>query len=81
MAYAKPRSANAELEAGMTDGKYKKVVMDRGGVVESATYASRRDLSDVWHGIHEAPTMETPDGATTVNPYAVSTPHADPEGF
>lgn len=39
------RSANTELAQGATDGSYKQVVKDRGGVVEMATYDSHRDLS------------------------------------
>jgi hypothetical protein len=65
----------------MTDGKYRKIDADRGGVVEMATYASRADLTDGWYGLHECPSMVAPDGSRGTNPYAVSTPHADPEYF
>ena len=35
MAYPRPtRSCLSELDAGATDGKYRKVIADRGGVVE-----------------------------------------------
>jgi hypothetical protein len=65
MAYPTPRSMNANLEEGMSDGKYKKVVMNRGGVCESARlYDDRKDLADVWHGIHECPVKVFPDGSS-----------------
>jgi hypothetical protein len=79
MAYPRTRSVNAELDEGATDGKYRKVVMDRGGVVEPATYDSRRHLSDTWHGIHEQGVKIRPDGRACATPYAVATPCADPE--
>ena len=81
MAYATPRSANAELDEGMTDGKYRKVVMDRGGVVEGLTYASRECLTDGWYGIHEAQSKVAPDGIRCRTPNTVSTPEARPEYF
>lgn len=81
MAYAPARSCNGELELGMVEGSYRLVNRDRGGVVEPTTYAARRDLHDAFHGIHEAPVMETPDGLKTVSPYAVRTPQATPEAF
>ena len=81
MAYASPRSANAELCEGSTDGKYRKIVMDRGGVVEDTTYRARCDLTDGWYGIHEAPSKMTPDGMRVRTPYCVSTPGASPEAF
>lgn len=82
MAYAKPRSMNGDLELGMVDGKYRMVVKDRGGVVETTTYESRKNLNDTWYGLHEADVMETPDAATTKSPYAQST-HlgCQPESF
>jgi hypothetical protein len=74
MAYPRARSCCAELDAGMTDGMYKKVIMDRGGEVELLTPASRQQLEDVWHGIHEAPKMMLPDGRVCTDPYYVSMP-------
>lgn len=69
--YAPPRSMNAALEEGMTDGKYKKVAANRGGFLETERlYADRRDLYDTWYGIHEAPVKVFPDGSrprATVN--------------
>ena len=76
MAYPNARSCNAELTAGMTDGKYKKVAMDRGGEVELLAPAERQQLADVWQGIHEAPEMMTPDGRKIVNPYHIAMPEA-----
>jgi hypothetical protein len=71
-------SLNSNLFEGMTDGKAKKVVRDRGGEVESCTYESRRDLDDIWYGIHEDPTKVLPDGRTVHTPQFVSTPAANP---
>lgn len=73
MAYPKPRSMNSDLELGMVDGKYKQVVKDRGGVVETSTYESRECLNDTWYGIHEAKTFHTPDCGDTRSPYACDT--------
>jgi hypothetical protein len=81
MAYPKVRSCVSEIEEGMTDGKYRKVVMDRGGIVEDATYNSRCDLTDAWYGIHESPTKMTPDNMRVRTPYCVSTPGAVPDYF
>ena len=81
MAYAKPRARQANCREGMTDGKYRKVIMDRGGVVEAATHASRADLTDGWYGIHEAQSKMTPDNMRVRTPYCIGTPQADPEYF
>lgn len=81
MAYPKTRSVVRELEEGMTDGKYRKIVADRGGDVEMTTWRSRRDLSDTWHGIHEIDEKMRPDGIACRTPYDVSNPHAEPMGF
>jgi hypothetical protein len=53
-------------------------VQDRGGEVDPATYAARRDLSDVWHGIHEGRLKTSPDGLTATTPYYQPTPPANP---
>ncbi len=75
MAYAPHRSMNAELSEGMTDGKYKKVVQNRGGFVDPSAYADRRDLSDVWYGgIYEEPSKVRPDGEVVRTPNYVPTP-------
>lgn len=81
MAYATPRSANRELDEGMTDGKYRKGVMDRGGVVDPLTYESRSCLTDGWYGIHEDQEKITPDGIRVRTPNCVRTPPALPEYF
>lgn len=74
MAYAKPRSAIDELNTGMIDGSYRQVVKDRGGDVEGATYAARRDLYDTWYGIHEADVKELPDAMPAHTNNFVATP-------
>lgn len=74
MAYAPSRSMNNELSEGSTDGKYKKIVNNRGGVVEPNTYESRSDLNDNWFGIHEKPVKVTPDGLLHATPYFVANP-------
>ena len=68
MAYAPHRSMNAALSEGMTDGKYKKVVRDRGGFVDVATEDSRRDLDDIWFGIHEKQVKMAPDNLLHATP-------------
>jgi hypothetical protein len=74
---------NRDLELGMAEGEHRMIVKDRGGIVESATWEARRDLSDTYHGLHECPVMHTPDALTTVNPYHVDNPNTlvDPESF
>ncbi|WP_406362530.1 hypothetical protein [Streptomyces sp. NBC_01579] len=74
MSYANERSLTGDLNEGLTDGAYKKVVQDRGGVVETTTYGVRRDLNDLWFGIHEAPVKHTPDGWPVTTPNCVATP-------
>lgn len=73
MAYPMARSMNSELAQGLIDGKYKKVINDRGGVVEHTTQDSRVDLHDLYYGIHETPSKELPDGRAKTNPYYVPT--------
>lgn len=77
MAVNMSRSMNSDLAEGMSDGSYKKVVMDRGGVVEPGTYDSRRDLSDLFHGIHEAPNKTLGDGTSHTTPNFGETPQPD----
>jgi hypothetical protein len=60
MAVNTSRNMNAELIEGATDGRYKKVVNNRGGVVEPSTYANRDELDDVWFGIHETQPKDVP---------------------
>jgi hypothetical protein len=78
MAYPKSRSASAELHQGMVDGTYKQVSPNRGGDIDPATYEARRDLSDVWTGIHEAVVKELPDARPAVTPTFCPTPPAQP---
>lgn len=73
MTYGPIRSANAELHEGMTDGKYKKVVQDRGGYVEGTAQAGRADLDDLYYGIHETPIKTGPDGLRLPTPNYVPT--------
>lgn len=68
------RNKNAELAEGMSDGLYRKVVTDRGGVVDPATYQARRDLSDIYFGIHETRVKTLPDGTIHATPGYVVTP-------
>jgi hypothetical protein len=54
---------NSDLQAGMSDGKYKKLVAHRGDVAEGdLLYSERMDLSDTYYGIHETPVKRLPDG-------------------
>jgi hypothetical protein len=73
MVYPVSRSMNSELNEGATDGKYKKVVRDR-GQAEGATHASRLDLDDYYYGIHEEPLKVRPDGKLVHTPNYVATP-------
>jgi hypothetical protein len=70
------RSMNADLHEGATDGKYKKVVQNRGGVVEGATWAEREDLYDPWYGIHEIQPKVVPSNGSAYTPDYVPTPRA-----
>lgn len=82
MAYPRTRSVNRELEAGATDGKYRKVIADRGGDVERSFVGNRTDLTNAFYGIHEAASMEMPGcNRTCSNPYAVATPPPAPGYF
>lgn len=77
MVYAPTRSVNAELNEGATDGKYKKVITDRGGFPETTTYRERAELDDIWFGIHEKPVKVRPDGKVVVTPDFVYTRPVD----
>lgn len=56
----------------MSDGKYKKVAPNRGGIPESQlAYRVREDLNDIWYGIHECPDKVLQD--TTVEHKGVAT--------
>lgn len=73
MAINQSRSQNADLAEGMSDGKYKKVVMDRENA-EPTTYQDRAILSDQYYGIHEAREKVLGDGTVHVTPSFVATP-------
>lgn len=64
MSYPISRSMNRDLNEGLSDGTYRKVVTNRGGVAEGTTTTARRDLDAEHYGpIHtEAPTKVAPDG-------------------
>lgn len=72
--YPASRSMNADLHEGSTDGKYKKVVYNRGGIVEDLTWRERADLLDPWYGIHEKRVKVAGDGVAAPTPYFVPTP-------
>lgn len=75
MAYAQARSCNADLEAGTTDGTWKKAVMNRGGVVETMTTDIRRHMSGVWHGFNETnPKVAPTRGSVSTINYQYITP-------
>ncbi len=78
MGMAGTRSLNGDLNEGSCDGKYKKVIQDRGGVVERTFYKDRVDLADQWYGIHEEPLKVTPDGKVVHTPNYVPTPPVHP---
>jgi hypothetical protein len=73
MVYPLSRSMNADLHEGATDGKYKKVIQNRGGVVESTTYLERSDLFDAYFGIHEKAVKVSGDGVVAATPNYVPT--------
>lgn len=73
MAVNTSRSQNAELAEGMSDGRYKKVVVDR-GAAEATTWEARRDLSQRDYGIQEAKVKVLGDGTLHVTPDYVETP-------
>ena len=63
MAYAPHRSAIEELNQGMSEGTYKQAHPNRGGVVEGATCAARKDLDPTFYGqMREATLQQLPDG-------------------
>lgn len=66
-----------ELSEGMTDGKYKKVINARGGLVDAATQENRVDLDDRYYGIHEKQVKVTPDGLLHATPDFVRTAVVD----
>jgi hypothetical protein len=74
MAYPKCRSMNRDLEEGMTDGRYKKVVTDRGGRPEGELlYEIRGEMNSINYGINEYKEKEFGDGTRGVTPNYVET--------
>jgi hypothetical protein len=80
MGYAPMRSMTAEMETGAIEGRYKQVVKDRGGFVETGTYENRRDLHDIYYGVHECDEKELPTGGRARTQAYRATPPADPWG-
>lgn len=74
MAFPPSRGMNNALSEGSTDGKYKKIVANRDGAVDPATYENRADLSDQWFGIHEKQVKVTPDGLLHATPNYTGNP-------
>lgn len=74
MAVNNSRRMNADLAEGMSDASYKKVVQDRGGVINAETYEARRDLDDAHFGIHEKQVKTLGDGTQHPSPDYVLTP-------
>lgn len=68
MGFPESRGMNNALSEGSTDGKYKKVVQNRDGVIDRATVENRLDLDDNWYGIHEKRVKVTPDGLLHATP-------------
>lgn len=74
MALPPLRPMRGELLEGMTDGTYKKAVMNRGGFVEPCNYEDyRSSLADTWYGIHETPVKTSPTTGQGVTPDTVIT--------
>ncbi|KJK56229.1 hypothetical protein [Saccharothrix sp. ST-888] len=68
MTYAPQRSLRDNLNAGLTDGSWRKGVTGRGGVVEPTTPRIRDQLADTWYGVHEAPVKIDPFGRPVTTP-------------
>jgi hypothetical protein len=68
MGFPVRRGLNNALSEGSTDGKYKKIVQNRDGVIDPATYENRADLNDQWYGIREKKVKVTPDGLLHATP-------------
>jgi hypothetical protein len=72
MSYAKRNfGCRANLFAGMTDGKYKKYAMDRGGVVEPTTAKLRFEQCGIWHGYADSMDKVLMDASPWSDPYHV----------
>ena len=73
MAFPQSRSMNGDLNEGATDGKYKKVIRDRGGYIDPGTTLNRLELDDHFYGIHEDRSKVRPDGKIVSTPNYVRT--------
>lgn len=81
MALPPLRSCNDELNQGSIDGTYQQVNMNRGGVIDPATWNARKDLYSTWYGINETVEKEMPDGLGRCStPTARAAAHADYQG-
>lgn len=67
------RSVNAELFEGSTDGKYKKVIQNRGGLIDLFSAVDKAGLDDQWYGIHEKKIKVGPSGRMGQTPNYVNT--------
>lgn len=77
MAVNQSRSMNAELHEGATDGVFKKVAPDRGGVVEHTFVQGKRDLSPYYYGsVIEAESKSIGDGTVRSTPGRIDMPNA-----
>lgn len=75
MAYPRLRSMNAELDAGATDGRWKKGVRDRGGEVDPLTMHMRDELVPSFYDIREkGPVKDVPTRGDRVVPYYTEVP-------
>lgn len=74
MAFPPSRGMNNALSEGSTDGKYKKIVVNRDGVVDPATAENRLELDDNWYGVREKKVKVAPDGLLHVTPNYVVNP-------
>lgn len=68
MSYAPERPLRLDLNAGLTDGTYKKGIQGRGGFPEHTTCETRDELADTWYGIHEAVVKTDPFGRPVTTP-------------
>lgn len=74
MAEAPYRDLRKNLHEGLTDGAYKKMVTDRGGVVEAVNVTRKLGMPKIYE-IEEAPVKMLPSGMTVdLDGNTVSTP-------
>lgn len=71
-----------EFDEGLTDGTFKKVVQNRGGLVEPGAWHSRAQLSVKLYGIVEKPRKVLPaSGLEVSTPYTMPTPDPEKLGY